>query len=226
MINEIKIENYKCFKNFQLTNLKQLNIIVGENGVGKSALLEYIKDLVCLEYANNLDEFINPAKYSYSAEQFVNKNYLLLQKIFYPDLIDLDFIHWNDNFSKIKFEKRFGTQTIMKSLRYMDHRFQKDFIFICSFQFFQNISLIIDEIENEFEYFQDTFKNIYYNRNMPLFWEMLLLASKEFNVQLFITTHSYEMLEYLQKAIENQPQEDKTYWQEQLNLICLTKHIK
>jgi hypothetical protein len=56
---------------------------------------------------------------------------------------------------------------------------------------------------------------------MQIVSEMLLSASKEFNVQLFISTHSYEMLEYLQKAIENQ-----TYSQEQLNLICLIKHIK
>jgi hypothetical protein len=31
------------------------------------------------------------------------------------------------------------------------------------------------------------------------------------------------MLEYLQKAIENQPQEDKTHWQEQLSLYSLLK---
>ena len=44
-----------------------------------------------------------------------------------------------------------------------------------------------------------------------------------FDVQLFISTHSYEMLEYLQKAIENQPQEDKTHWQEQLSLFSFVK---
>ena len=40
MINEIEIVDYKGFKNLKLDNLSQINIISGENNIGKTALLE------------------------------------------------------------------------------------------------------------------------------------------------------------------------------------------
>jgi len=40
MINEIEIIDYKGFKNLKLDNLSQINIISGENNIGKTALLE------------------------------------------------------------------------------------------------------------------------------------------------------------------------------------------
>jgi len=42
MINEIEIIDYKGFKNLKLDNLSQINVISGENNVGKTALLEAI----------------------------------------------------------------------------------------------------------------------------------------------------------------------------------------
>ena len=164
MINKIKIEKYKCFENFQLTNLKQLNIITGENGVGKSTLLNYIDD--CIIKKNPEDKWSNFKEHPIKYIKFISN-------------LDKDI----DNF------------------RYC-------FKLLFSFHNCKNTVLTIDEIEN----------GIYYE-NMQIFWETLLSTSKEFNVQLFITTHSYEMLEYLQKAIENQ-----TYWQEQLTSFRLWRH--
>jgi AAA15 family ATPase/GTPase len=42
MINEINIEKYKCFENINIKGFKRINLIVGDNGVGKTTLLEYI----------------------------------------------------------------------------------------------------------------------------------------------------------------------------------------
>lgn len=42
MISSIQIKNFKCFKQLKLDYCRQFNIIVGENGVGKTALLEAI----------------------------------------------------------------------------------------------------------------------------------------------------------------------------------------
>jgi len=37
MINEIKISNYRCYKSLTIKDLGRINIIVGENGSGKTA---------------------------------------------------------------------------------------------------------------------------------------------------------------------------------------------
>lgn len=42
MIDTIKIQNFRCFKNVCLSNCKRINIIVGRNASGKTALLESI----------------------------------------------------------------------------------------------------------------------------------------------------------------------------------------
>jgi AAA15 family ATPase/GTPase len=40
VIKSLTIENFRCFKKAQVSDLKRVNIIVGKNGSGKSALLE------------------------------------------------------------------------------------------------------------------------------------------------------------------------------------------
>ena len=52
MIDEIEIVEYKGFKNLKLENLSQINIISGENNIGKTALLEalFIYENIALEY--------------------------------------------------------------------------------------------------------------------------------------------------------------------------------
>ena len=42
MINEISISNFRCFKHLNIKNCSRFNIIVGENGSGKTALMEAI----------------------------------------------------------------------------------------------------------------------------------------------------------------------------------------
>jgi AAA15 family ATPase/GTPase len=132
------------------------------------------------------------------------KKYLknFLQKI-YPDLNDIIFID-----SRIMVE----TQEKTLPLSYLGDAFKKAFYLLLAIYHCEGGVLLIDEFENGIHY-----------ENQQIIWDMLLSASKEFNVQLFISTHSYEMLEYLQKAIENQPQEDKTHWQEQLSLFSFVK---
>lgn len=63
MINDIKIKNYKGFKDFEIKNFKQINIITGKNNAGKSSLLEAIS----LLYAPSNAYFINWLIPSYSS---------------------------------------------------------------------------------------------------------------------------------------------------------------
>ena len=40
VIESLNVENFRCFKKLQLKGLKRINVIVGENASGKTALLE------------------------------------------------------------------------------------------------------------------------------------------------------------------------------------------
>jgi len=42
MINSIDIKNFRCFEHLSIDGIKRFNVIVGENGAGKTALLEAI----------------------------------------------------------------------------------------------------------------------------------------------------------------------------------------
>lgn len=42
MLEWINIKNYKCFNNFEVKDLKRINLITGKNNIGKSAFLEAV----------------------------------------------------------------------------------------------------------------------------------------------------------------------------------------
>jgi Fe-S cluster assembly ATPase SufC len=42
MIERISIKNFRCFKSLELKNCRRINVVVGDNGSGKTALLEAI----------------------------------------------------------------------------------------------------------------------------------------------------------------------------------------
>ncbi len=42
MIKNLSVQNFRCFKKVELTGLGVINLIVGPNGTGKTALLEAI----------------------------------------------------------------------------------------------------------------------------------------------------------------------------------------
>jgi len=43
MIESLRIENFRCFKALELSGLRTVNVVVGENASGKSALLEAVR---------------------------------------------------------------------------------------------------------------------------------------------------------------------------------------
>jgi predicted ATPase len=52
MIESVYIDNYKCFSNTEIDDLKSFNLLIGENGTGKTAVFEvlsFLKDLVIEE---------------------------------------------------------------------------------------------------------------------------------------------------------------------------------
>jgi AAA15 family ATPase/GTPase len=56
-INNIHIENFKCFQNLQIDGIETVNLIGGKNNVGKTAFLEAVE---LLAFSNkNYDLAIN-----------------------------------------------------------------------------------------------------------------------------------------------------------------------
>src|SRR5271156_6785535 len=43
MIEELTVENFRCFQKLKLEKLRRINLIVGRNAVGKTALLEALR---------------------------------------------------------------------------------------------------------------------------------------------------------------------------------------
>ena len=54
LISDIKIEKYKCFNDFEANNLTTVNLIGGENNVGKTAFIEACYLVVSSNKVTNL----------------------------------------------------------------------------------------------------------------------------------------------------------------------------
>jgi AAA15 family ATPase/GTPase len=40
MIESLEVKNFRCFKDLHLSDLRRINVVVGDSGSGKTALLE------------------------------------------------------------------------------------------------------------------------------------------------------------------------------------------
>ncbi|MDY6899427.1 MAG: ATP-binding protein [Cyanobacteriota bacterium] len=59
MLNDITIQNYRCFKNFHINSLARVNLIVGMNNSGKTSLLEAIYLLISQKQPRVLGEILD-----------------------------------------------------------------------------------------------------------------------------------------------------------------------
>ena len=85
-INKIKIHNFKCFKDYELSCNSQLNILVGMNDIGKTTILEAIN--LCLTgffrgkyLKNNLTQDVFNNLISILHYQIVVLNYIFKMRI-------------------------------------------------------------------------------------------------------------------------------------------------
>jgi hypothetical protein len=75
MIKALKVNNFRCFKEIELHNLRRVNVIVGKNAAGKTALLEAIKLgtdglPVSLPWLNQIRSIMTLISTPLAAEQF------------------------------------------------------------------------------------------------------------------------------------------------------------
>ncbi|USS86317.1 AAA family ATPase [Fructilactobacillus cliffordii] len=73
-LEKIKIHNYKTFKDFEMDFNKDLNIIVGENGVGKTSILESIGIVLNQYIFFNNPNFVNHLFNKSSIDEFKNND--------------------------------------------------------------------------------------------------------------------------------------------------------
>jgi AAA15 family ATPase/GTPase len=104
MIKTLKLENFRCFETVNLEELKQINIVTGDNGSGKTALLESImigsRGLVSAILQINAERNINPDN-SFSA---------LLPTIFNSLTPDQFRLQWDTLFYNYQTEKKINIQ--------------------------------------------------------------------------------------------------------------------
>lgn len=123
--SSLKVENYKCFENFKLDNLKRINIFAGDNNVGKSTLLETIFALCYQTNFTGIYEIIR--RRAKIADNRINYEWFLKQ---FPQYCSITGIFDNKNVSittNLNFEETsdFDSTGYLKSLN-IDSRF--DFI--------------------------------------------------------------------------------------------------
>lgn len=116
----------------------------------------------------------------------LNERIILIMKHFMPDLIKI-FISTNDDGkAELKFMQKINDNILNLRLQDLSDGIQKSFILICIMLTYKNHIILIDEIEN----------SIYYSYRKELLNIIIDLAIEN-NNQLFITTHSYELLQKL-----------------------------
>ena len=59
MLRDLTVQNYRCFDNFHIDGLEQVNLFVGNNNSGKTSLLEAIYLLVNSDKKATLMEIID-----------------------------------------------------------------------------------------------------------------------------------------------------------------------
>ncbi|MFK5976364.1 MAG: AAA family ATPase [Sulfurovum sp.] len=80
IIKEFEINDYKCFKDFKIDKLSQINIISGKNNVGKTALLEALS---VSKNTTNLRLFKKNIEYIFASRGLnYNDIYIYLKSIF------------------------------------------------------------------------------------------------------------------------------------------------
>jgi AAA15 family ATPase/GTPase len=100
MIREIIIENFKLFENVRISDLKQINIFLGKNNVGKSSILEALAIFIeAIDNSNLIDNAgrISSNKiYPWKGKRF--RDLIRMQKDLWKIRIDTDRIYYKAEF--------------------------------------------------------------------------------------------------------------------------------
>ncbi len=190
MLENIEIIDYKCFKNLELESLGQINIISGDNNVGKTALLEALfieRDLNHVKYG------IAEAAVDYIS--LLGKNRNINSANFDRYLKEFKYkIHSQD--ATINFSIKYGLYLSDKEKALVKKLNEKTrgYFLICEI----NDELDIISLKNAEFYDNEDFENNYINSSKPTN-EMLVNLYSEIQTQGI----QHNFLEYLQILDKN-----------------------
>jgi len=182
MIEELVIEKFKQIKYLELKNLSKINIFVGNNGCGKTTLLDYIYK----------DNYKNAYNYECFMETYYDKHKnetIKLLNIFYPYIkdiknnsIDNKMYLVTDDFNKIYIND-------------MGTGFLEIFCFIIENIFcnkYKNSVVTIDNFGNNLDFL-----------SLSKLIKLMRECTKKNNTQFFISTNNIEMISALINIYDN-----------------------
>ncbi|MGD1919625.1 MAG: AAA family ATPase [Pleurocapsa sp.] len=71
MLEQLKIENFRCFKSFELNNLGRVNLLVGQNNSGKTSIFEALKVFFSDDTFKSLKQImVNNGEYVQNTDKF------------------------------------------------------------------------------------------------------------------------------------------------------------
>jgi len=107
-INNIKIQNYRCYKEFELSLGSDVTVIIGKNGAGKSNLISALRKAISFIFAKNKDFEYNLYTSSNSnirAFEFFDAHFDSLERnYYYPIKIEINgtYLQNSINWSLVK----------------------------------------------------------------------------------------------------------------------------
>jgi len=89
MLKSLKIQNFRCFQNFELSDLGQINLLVGTNNSGKTSILEAIQLLTSPSILESLWERMIARGEYIQGEETNTPRELDVRHLFYGNEIDI-----------------------------------------------------------------------------------------------------------------------------------------
>lgn len=178
MLENIKIENFKGIKNATIEGFTQINVFIGKHGCGKSSLLDAIQLKVDSEGKQIHNENINKNKHD------------IVECLRYIEPKIKDFIY-DDKTILFDIGKKY------LPLNSMCSGIQNIIQILFDLYKHENTVLTIDDIFNSFHY-----------SVISKLWSVIINIVIKNNIQLFITTHSYDVMKGLRDTALNKYNED------------------
>jgi len=138
MITKFEVENFKCFKNFKIEGLSKINIITGDNNVGKSVLLEAIHLNINAQQPIDIGSAIFDML---SNRNLITSKYDKMSSLLYKNEKKLTV---SSNFSSFSIEIKMGKELTEDEKNRLLEEYKKNLDF-------QNMQFIILDMNNGYE---------------------------------------------------------------------------